>query len=67
MKLSDLKSGDTVIADEGFTCLKPGPHVVKSDEKNCLYVCCEEGSHFLDGQEDKTGNLIGFSFEKENA
>ena len=64
MKLSDLKAGDRIIADEGFTCLPVGPHVVK-DYNGELYVDCSCGKHMLDGQLDFTDceTIIGFSKE----
>ena len=61
MKLADIKTGDIVQADDGFTCLEAGPHVVKlhNDE---LYIDCNDGKHFLCGQEDEPGSdLVGLS------
>lgn len=46
---ADLKPGDVIIADGGFTCLKEVEHcTVKEDINNRLYVPCA-GSH--DGDE----------------
>lgn len=61
MKLSDIKTGDIVRADAGFTCMAAGAHAVKSDAGE-LYIECEHGKHFLSGQEDEAGaDLIGIS------
>lgn len=52
LKLDDVKVGDVLIADGGFTCLKPGPHEVKADEEGRLFIACAEDRHFLEGQID---------------
>lgn len=58
MKLTELKSGDIVTLDAGFTCMTPGPQTVAQDQ-NGLYVECEHGHHYLDGQEGFDGHLVG--------
>lgn len=60
MKLADLKAGHCVFADTGFTCMAAGLHIVEADEHG-LYVQCSEGHHYLDGQEDDDGELVGLS------
>jgi hypothetical protein len=61
MKLSDIKAGDTVHTDAGFTCMGAGTHTVKSDGDE-LYIECDHGKHFLSGQEDEAaGDLVGIS------
>jgi hypothetical protein len=70
MELSEVKVGDILIADDGFTCIDEGREcVVKADDNGELYVdCCGpedtrsdyDDTHMLDGQEDEDGNLIGF-------
>lgn len=61
MKLADIKAGDHVLADAGFTCVKAGPHLVE-ESKLGLYICCDHGEHYLDGQEDEPGgDLVGLS------
>ena len=49
MKLSEVKPGDVLIADGGFTCIKQGARLVVADD---LSVSCSHGKHFLDGQID---------------
>lgn len=58
MKLSDVKAGDEIFADAGFTCMKPGFHLVQCDDGG-LYIECQGGHHYLVGQEDEHGELIG--------
>ena len=61
MKYQDLKPGDTVILDGGFTCHPPGPVTVKEGTEG-LYFDCASGQHFIDGQKDEDGTLIGLSW-----
>ena len=49
MKLSEVKPGDVLIADGGFTCIELGATLVVGDD---LSVPCAHGKHFLDGQVD---------------
>jgi hypothetical protein len=60
-RLNELKAGDKVRVT-GFTCLnvdKPDLHDVHADGDK-LYICCDEGRHYLDGQEDEPGaDLVG--------
>lgn len=58
MRLSDLIEGDIIVIDDGFTCAKAGEHRVYADDDG-LFFYCREGKHYLDGQEDETGYLIG--------
>lgn len=61
MKLADIKAGDTVVTDGVcFTCMKSRTSKVYEDDEG-LYIKCCEGHHYLDGQEDETGELIGLS------
>lgn len=57
-KLSDVKAGDRLLTDNGFTCVEQTDVVVKQDE-NGLFFECDDGKHFLDGQVDGAGNLVG--------
>lgn len=65
MRLSDLKAGDKVFTDGGFTCMRPMQHVVQSDDCG-LFISCAEGKHYLDGQESETGELVGITRESFN-
>jgi hypothetical protein len=60
--LSETNEGDQVMVDDGFTCIKPlSKKVVKKDDSNCLYVDCDCGQHYLDGQyEDYNGSVEPF-------
>ena len=60
VKLSDLKAGDLVQVDDGFTCMRSGPRYVRVDkEDGRLYVHCAAGKHFLEGQLADDGTLVG--------
>jgi len=63
-RLSQTKVGDFVEDDEGFGCLNVDPkprHEVKMDERGHLYIDCDEGQHFLEGQcdDDATDHMVG--------
>lgn len=58
MKMEDLKAGENVKLDGGFTCAKEGLHEVHQDDHGHYFIC-DEGKHYLDGQEDEDGNLVG--------
>jgi hypothetical protein len=52
MKLSDVKIGETLYTDAGFTCMQAGPNIVEADEAGRLFIKCGDGRHYLDGQLD---------------
>lgn len=58
-KLSELKPGDHVLADDGFTCGMNGKTLEVSQDDHGLYVPCNEGKHHLDGQADDGDHLVG--------
>ncbi len=60
-KLSDLKVGDTVQVDDGFTCMEPwSKKEVRQSSDGVLFVECSELEHCLDGQlADDRDSLIG--------
>lgn len=73
-KLDDLKPGDKLVADGGFTCLKAGEVVTVEKDGDGLFVrCCahDDGDyghpvndsrneqHYLDGQEGEGGECVG--------
>lgn len=67
-KASEVKAGDTLVADSGFDCIESGAHlVVEADDKGGLFVACKEGRHYLEGQLDFDGEgggiglLVGLS------
>lgn len=61
MKLDEIKSGDTIVTDGGFTCMGAGPKTVEADGDG-LFVRCNDGKHYLAGQEDEEGaDLVGLS------
>jgi hypothetical protein len=57
-KLSDVKEGNILVADAGFDCLTAGKHEVHRSPDG-LYIRCEQGRHYLDGQVDRENNLVG--------
>lgn len=64
-KLSQLKAGDPVEVDTGFACLYPGIHFVSQWQDGRLYLHCNDGQHFLDGQTDNGEDIIGIYAEWE--
>lgn len=68
-KLSELKDGDYIEIDGGFTCAKQGVYrlsaSVRPNGKIDLYFPCDDIFHFLDGQADDGEHLIGiYNVEK---
>lgn len=61
-KLNEIKTGDILIADGGFTCLREGQSCeAKHDECDSLYIDCDEGQHRLDAQVDENDDLVGLA------
>lgn len=60
LKLCDIKEGDVIKLDAGFTCVDAGKAKVKKDDDG-LYFACRNIKHYLDGQEDDEGNLVGIT------
>ena len=58
-KLSELKVGDIVELDGGFTCQEAGVATVHSDEDEKLYFICGDGRHYLSGQADDGEHCVG--------
>ena len=50
MKLSDIKEGDTLIADGGFTCIRTGASRKVGRDRDGIYILCGDGRHYLEGQ-----------------
>ena len=64
-----IKLGDHLVVDSGFTCIKDGEvlEVLQDKDNGELYVTCAVGRHFLKGQEDAHGMLIGFTLLDKKA
>lgn len=67
---TEVKPGDILIADDGFTCLNAGQRCTVSVSRKLhrlpeLVVVCRDGSHFLDGQLDEQGRYVGFTLAQE--
>lgn len=62
-KLNDLKPGDRVQVDDGFTCIPLwSEKEVRADQSGDLWIKCRRGQHYLDGQLDYNGDtdaLVG--------
>lgn len=63
MKLSEVKAGDMIYTDMGFTCMKPTSHIVQEDDLG-LFIECNSGNHYLNC--DINGELVGISKEPFN-
>lgn len=70
MKLSDIGAGEMIAVDGGFTCMPAAANrLVLADDAGRLYVSCRGARnsgalserHYLDGQEDEAGELVGLS------
>ena len=64
VKFSEVKAGDFIKADGGFTCLDAGEVCkVYADDglQSNPHVPCREGKHFLCGQIGTDGVLVGFT------
>lgn len=64
-KLSQVKAGTKLVADDGFTCMGLGMvRTVQDDGRGELFVQCRSGRHSLDGQlSDEDGDtLVGLRF-----
>lgn len=61
MRLSDIYEGQTIMLDGGFDCVAKGEATVLVDQRGSLYFKCSHGEHFIDGQVDIDGELIGIS------
>lgn len=58
-KLSELKEGDFVLIDGGFSCLSQGKAQVRADDSGRLFIPCSSGNHYLDGQADDGEHCVG--------
>lgn len=60
MKITDIKEGDLITLDGGFTCAKAGQVLVHKDSQG-LFFQCDEGHHYIEGQLDEECDLIGIT------
>lgn len=56
-----VKVGTRLKADGGFTCIEEGSVLTVAEYGNELFVPCNCGQHFLDGQLDDGDRYIGFT------
>lgn len=59
MKLGDIKEGDTLIADDGFTCLKEGERLPVYSNGHSLFVYCRGGEERLEAEREHQHYLGG--------
>ncbi len=60
MNIADVQPGMKLKADAGFTCIADGAVLtIESNEDGELFVPCSSGRHYLDGQVDSNGKLVG--------
>lgn len=65
VKIEDVTCGTVLVADDSFTCLRPGQLCKVAVTDGQLFVYCNAGNHFLDGQLDAEGtHYIGFRSSK---
>ena len=57
-KLSELKQGDWIDLDSGFSCTEARHTIVLYDHDG-LYYRCKHGRHYLIGQADDGEHCIG--------
>ena len=48
--ISDVKIGTVLFTDDGFTCMGPGRMRTVYRDEHGLFVTCDDGRHYLDGQ-----------------
>jgi hypothetical protein len=69
VKFDDVKAGDILISDGGFTCIRKNARCIVREHTpgGALYIPCDHGVHYLDGQLDhSTGELVGLSKAPDN-
>lgn len=65
-RLSQLKPGDIVIVDDGFTCMTAWSEKEIRTGDCGLYIECEKGIHTIDGQLDIDGAALIGIYRKED-
>ena len=61
MKLEEVKVGDKLVADSGFSCIDEGSVLTVMQALGEKYVSCRFGNHYLVAE--CNGDLVGFSKE----
>jgi hypothetical protein len=57
----EVRVGTKLRADGGFSCISKGQVLVVNSHQGDLFVACDHGMHFLDGQcDDRRGGYEGF-------
>jgi hypothetical protein len=57
---SDLKEGMMLrVTDDGFDCIEKGTIVEVNCNGSYFWVSCDGGNHYLVGQRDEDGILVG--------
>lgn len=60
VNLNSLNPGSKVQVDDGFSCIAGGEiRTVEINEDGELFISCEKGHHYLDGQLTDDYFLIG--------
>lgn len=56
----EIKVGDVVKCDSGFTCIPANAlRTVQQTEDGDLWIKCEAGMHFVDGQLNEKNEYVG--------
>ena len=55
-----MKIGTVLFTDDGFTCMGSGRMRTVYRDEHGLFVSCDDGRHYLDGQETDDGHYVGF-------
>ena len=69
-KLDEVKEGSILVTDGGFTCMKEGEakkveRFVTTSVVGGLFIRCNDGKHFLDGQLNSHDEYIGLTLKEE--
>ncbi len=64
-KLSKVKVGDKLYPDNGFECMRAEQPLIVQQHATGLYLECDCGFHFIEGQADDDENLIGLCSEEQ--
>lgn len=57
--MKDCVEGMILECDDGFSCMPAGARKVVHLDEDGLYIECNGGNHYLDGQLDRRGYLVG--------